>query len=168
MIMSKLRNWLSDLTDEQLRICVYVGFAILAIALVGWALLQGSTWKDLALNLGAGFVGALIAFIIFDQVIGRRERSKAEQQRLTLELRVVDTPDARRAILQRMKDLDLLKGALLNWIKTLQEVDLSGANLEGANLGGSELQKSNFYGANLRRVTLVARILKVLISNMPI
>ena len=108
-------------------------------------------WADSAFqNFSTEMMGAIMTFVLFELVIGARQRRDAvivERQRLQANalarLKQAKTLEERQPIIDEMKANDLLRGA-----------DLVFADLEGANLGSTNLKRANLWNANLTGVYL--------------
>jgi len=122
-------------------------------------------WSGLWQNFSTEVMGAIMTFVLFEIVVGgqqrRQEKKEAEinqyerdqlqaenqhkrdQLQAISELQRANTPEERQPILDRMKSMDLFRGAYL------KNANLEGANLNGADLRDADLERSNLVGANL-------------------
>lgn len=142
-----------------------------------------SNWLQ---NIGTGLLGSLITYLLLESIIGHRkekinvqrqmedriaevERRRLEQQIVAIyELKSSQSNVAKQNILNKMRDLDLLRGATLSNLD-LSEMDLSearltnarfvnvsfvNANLQHAQLDYSYFEKTRLIGASLKNTNL--------------
>ena len=57
-----------------------------ASALSSWALRGQGDWQGFALNLGTELFGAVITYLLLEQLIGRRRQREEDLQRLKVEM----------------------------------------------------------------------------------
>ncbi|MDX2137149.1 MAG: pentapeptide repeat-containing protein [Chloroflexota bacterium] len=100
-------------------------------------------WSGALLNLGSGFVGAIVTFILFDQIIRVRE----EVRTLIVKMRGKDIDEARFAI-EYAREKDWFK---LGYFREerfdnaiLSEIDLEESNFVGASFIAVKMNYSNF------------------------
>jgi len=175
------------------RMMATIGNRTVFLILLGFAV--GSLWRSFMLNSlpteewGSGFwqnfstemIGALVTFILFDQILGARQRAEvANRERNTrqvekaTQLRQAMSREQRQPVLDEMIALDLFHGATFVNINLdgadleesnlencqLKNVILSSANLEGATLTGSNLEQVNLVNANLSSADVSQAILR--------
>ncbi|MFB0536998.1 MAG: pentapeptide repeat-containing protein [Anaerolineae bacterium] len=138
-----------------------------ASALLRWAVLRTGDYEGLALNLGTEIIGAVLTYLLFELLIGRRQRREAEKADLIAQMgsQVPDVAIAAAEELRRhgwLTDGSLqgayllganLQGAILHRAE-LQGAFLAVANLQGASLAGANLQRAHLRGANLQGAIL--------------
>jgi len=142
-----------------------------------------SAWAEAGLlHFSTGTFEAVVIYLLFEMVLGTREKRQAEQRAddqrradiararseqqviATIELRTSSTAEGRQAILDRMARLDLFRGANLESVNLedaqLRDVDLRGVCLRGANLVRADLQRANLLSVDLRGAVLIAADLR--------
>lgn len=71
---------------RQVRILVLLVLVAAASALSSWALRGQGDWQGFALNLGTELFGAVITYLLLEQLIGRRRQREEDLQRLKVEM----------------------------------------------------------------------------------
>jgi hypothetical protein len=163
---------------------LYFLVSLAVVTSIASALRNPSGWDDEWIsgwlqNFSTEIMGAFATFILFELIIGRRQKQEAEEraagqhkQRLITQMRSKDNATALNAV-DELRELGWLQdgslqGAFLVGANlqeaylgraNLHEADLSGANLQGADLSGANLQEvglsfTNLYGARLRGANL--------------
>lgn len=135
-----------------------------------WMTLVATIWADdlpgLVLNLGTEVIGAGLIYLVFDWLIGGRERREAEERkaenyksdvirRMGSAVHDVAIEAAEEAKAHGWLDDGSLQGAYLVGAD-LREAILVGADLEGACLVGADLRGVFLAYANLRGARLKA------------
>jgi len=166
-MMNRKRKWRDELRSSwqalnpvvRLRIVVLVALGAAAIVTSLTALASGEHLSALLLNLASELAGAFVTFIVFDQLIGSREKHESEllaqetlKTNLIAQLRSKDNATAIRAAEELARHGWLYDGSLRG--ADLTQAHLSGAPLEGANLQGTDLWNANFHGACLTEANL--------------
>jgi len=125
------------------------GLATIGFLLTASSVLSGQSWSGVWLNAGTGLVGSVVTYLLFDRLLGLRERSQERRESLIRDLNSTESAIRRRA-LEEMAARNWLTGADLRMCNlsglSLRDLDLSGANLSGSNMFGADLT-----GAVLRR-----------------
>lgn len=168
--MAAIAQHIRDLSDRQtttLVVGLLLGFFFGAVTVSLAAYGQGSPanlwqWVDgFAQNFGTEMFGAFLTFLLFDRLVGERqrkreveERYKQDQLNVLARLKQADSPEERLAILDEMNARKLLKGA------NLRRADLSKANLIGADLTRADLFHADLNGADLIAANLIAAYLR--------
>jgi hypothetical protein len=165
--MNRVRKWRGMLSTKwqalnpliRLRLVVLIGLGAAAIVTSLTALASGERLSGLLLNLASELAGAFVTFIVFDQLIGSREKHESEilaQARLKTDLiaqlRSKDNATAIRAAEELGRHGWLYDGSLRG--ADLAQAHLPGAPLAGANLQGTDLWDANLQGACLTEVNL--------------
>lgn len=164
-LIRRIRGF-SERQATILVIGLLLGFfaGAVTVSLVAYA--QGSPanlwqWVDgFAQNFGTEMFGAFLTFLLFDRLVGRRQRHaeakekfKEDQLNAITRLRQADTKEGRQAVLDEMRERDLFKEA------DLSNTNLREANLKGADLSGAILSDAILIGANLIQAALNNTIL---------
>ena len=127
-------------------------FVALLSAGVG-ALLSGD-WAGLLLNFGTEMGGAVVTFVLIEQVIGSGKRKSD----LIAQLGSTINEEAKRAV-EELRRHGWLRDGSLRGIElmgaNLREAGLSGADLQNAALVGTALQGANLLRAKLQGVYLL-------------
>jgi hypothetical protein len=139
-------------------------------------------WSNLLQNIGAGVIALIVAYILFEIVVGgqkekaeeiertRREleataaQDEKEIKRLIIELGSLDNPTTSMAA-RELRERGCLTDGTLRKAKLIS-ADLHGdgsvgasglynADLQEANLAAANLQAANLYGANLKYTVLI-------------
>ncbi len=125
-------------------------FILMVMALV--SALAGAwiarAWDILLLNLGIEFGGAIVTFILIEQILSRNEERKMLNCRVAPRIRSRVNAVALEAVDQLRREGWLFDGSL-------RGAYLSGANLEGADLQDANLQNALFIAANLENTQLL-------------
>jgi uncharacterized protein YjbI with pentapeptide repeats len=152
---SKPSLWKTLNTKQQTQVILFWLLAIAALVGFVSAFQDGHLdWRGLGENLSSELFGGVIAFVVFEYVLERREKDDLKQQ-LIRQMRSKDNLRAGDAIRELyahgwMKDGSLQGITML--YANLQEVGLYQANLIGAYFAGANLQKANLNEANLQEV----------------
>ena len=136
-------------------------------------------WSGFAQNAGTEFIGGLVTFFLFEQIVGGERRRQAEardaeekkqaEERALLEKKLAEEKERQadeqaredkiNDLIRRLKSEvhDVHKAAYeeildLGWFRdgTLTKRDLRSAKLQGVNLMGANLQGAYLRGANLQ------------------
>jgi hypothetical protein len=153
---------LSKLSNRQV-LFLLVSMAIISVFASGIA---NSTHADgdwlagLFSNLGTEMVGAVLTYVLFEIIIGERQKqeekteaSEARKLELMSQLRSQVNPVALQAI-EAMRPYGWLKDG------SLKGADLHGANLEGAPLAGTNLQEASLVMTKLKGARLAGANLR--------
>ena len=137
-------------------------------------------WSSFFQNAGTEFIGGLVTFVLFEQIVGgerrRQDDKKALNDKINGLLRKLrsSVTDVHKAAYEEIRALGWfhdgtlagkglisanLQGADLTWAN-LQGANLISANLQGANLGGANLQGTQLNNANLEGADLLGANLK--------
>lgn len=120
---------------------------ILALASTLWALYHGESINSFLLNMGAGFFGAIITYLIFDSVIKQKEKEDEENISLMQNVHSLD---------KFIRELSIKK-IIQNNLQLNQIIDNS--NFDGIILRGLNFIKIKFYyvsffGTDLSKVKM--------------
>lgn len=150
-----------DLSDRAvLLLLIVAAFASLLVS--GLMNLLGFGWLDGALqNFGTEMIGAFVTFILFEKIIGARDRRAVEQQQLKREVRDLirrtrsSANDIAKDAVDELRERELLigkRGVLAG--QRLREANLVEARLVEANLRKVNLYKADLHRADLTRADL--------------
>lgn len=134
-------------------------FVLMIMALV--AALAGAwiagAWDTLLLNLGVEFAGAIVTFILIDQILARNEERKTLNCRVAPRIRSRVNSVALEALADLRREGWLFDGSLRGSYLSganLQDADLQDANLQGVLLIAANLQDAQLINTNLRAAHL--------------
>lgn len=171
--------WRSKSTSTRMKWILLPAIALAGLLSTLVSLIVADGLQEVLLNLGTELIGAVVIFLLVDQLIGGFERLESEQKQaeqhkksLLLDLRSMDQPTASRALEElrslgwledgtlelsdmsgvRLAGSDLVAADLTRVI--LRNADLEGASLQLANLQDADLTNCNLAGANLSDATL--------------
>jgi hypothetical protein len=143
---------------KLLLVIILATILAIAISLIRWSVVGSQDLEALALNLGAGLLGAVATYVLLEVFIGRGMRTDERKKQLILELgsRVSDVSVAAASELRKLGWLTdgTLTNAHLAWAN-LSGAPLAHANLMGAILAEAILTKSDLRKANLCSSSLI-------------
>ena len=155
------RKWLPGWTTQMK---VVSSLSIIAIISVVYYLLQSHfDFAGVALNFGTGLLGAVITYILIQNVIGNSEK----KEKLIVNMRSKVRDIALQAVEELRRSNWLMDGSLRNanldganlrgaelYDANLTEAILTSANLSGAKLSGARLSGANLFNADLSSAIL--------------
>lgn len=152
-------------TSNRVRQRILLVLILLAIVFSLIGLIGSRDWASFALNLGTEFGGAVITFLLINQVLGRSEQREAEAQK-----QIEEVAKLQQAAQQEKQDwLNKLKSQANNvafaaadeirrrgWMidGSLEGLELRGANLEGANFADAKMCGVKLFRAVMNNVNL--------------
>jgi uncharacterized protein YjbI with pentapeptide repeats len=149
---------------RRLACLVFAALLGAGVVLSVMASVRSSNWWDLALNLGAELVGAVVVYVLLSQVIertaGYTERREAERE---AEARRIKGEKTRLVQEMASDDQDVAAAAVkeLRTREWLYDGTLCDAYLACANLGDADLAKARLERADLHRAELAGACLNV-------
>jgi uncharacterized protein YjbI with pentapeptide repeats len=132
-----------------MRLSLLGGFVAVGSLLSIIALLLGSSARDVLLNLGSEFIGAVATYFVFELVIERREQREIRKAELIGQMSSTVREHAILAVEQLRRYGWLTDGSLAR-------ADLSYANLAEAHLLNADLEGADLRVAQLEGVSLVS------------
>jgi hypothetical protein len=139
-------NWWRS-QSRTTRDTLFVLIIIALVSAVAGAWLAGA-WDVLVLDLGIEFGGAIVTFILIEQILARNEERKMLNCRVAPRIRSRVNAVALEAVDQLRREGWLFDGSL-------RGAYLSGANLAGADLQDASLQNALLIAANLEDTQLI-------------
>jgi hypothetical protein len=116
------------------------------LALLGMHITED--WGGLWLNLGTELGGAALIYLLFERLIGQRERQETRKADLIVQL-CSNVEDRATAALEQLRRQGWLYDG------SLQEANLSNADLRSQDLTGADLRNSKLRGACLQEAILL-------------
>lgn len=155
-----------DMSDRAVLLLL-LAVSLGALLVSGLMNLLGFAWWDGALqNLGTEMIGAFATFVLFEKIIGARDRRAAEQQDLQREVRDLirrtrsSANEIAKDAIDELRERQLLEGAtgVLAGQRlreaNLVDARLTRANLHTVNLSKADLQRAELGQADLRSANL--------------
>lgn len=161
--MQYLKPQRSRWKTSQLVLIALVGVAILMGVVSAWE--DGKfLWQNLMGNLATELIGAVITYLILDQLIGQRENEQQLKEQLIREMGSRDNGIAARAMNELRARGWLQDGSLKGWFfqgANWQRAYLKDANLQGvgvfrSDLSGARLTEDQLMGLNDLRETVLS------------
>lgn len=137
--------WRSQSRTTRDTLFVLIIMALVSAIIGAWL---ARAWDVLLLNLGIEFGGAIVTFILIEQILARNEERKMLNCRVAPRIRSRVNAVAIEAVDQLRREGWLFDGSL-------RGAYLSGANLEGADLQDANLQNTLLIAANLENAHLL-------------
>jgi len=142
--------FLRKLDSTSRNVLLILGFVALftsiSSSLVG-SIASSDWWEGWLQNFSTEVMGAIMTFILFEQIVGKGQEEKSEKGRLMRQMRSQVNVEVIRAVEELRAN-----GWLQN--KELSHIDLNKANLEGVNFSSVNLEGANLRGANLKNANL--------------
>lgn len=139
-----MRNW---------PILFFLGALAIVLSWISLSGLHAQPGRAFILNLATSLIGSVVTYLIFDRLIGLKEKERDKRTQLIRDLHGMD---------RELRDLALQEMIKHGW---LVDADLRGVNLEGtALLRGKDLTRANLtraklFGADLSEAKLDGAIL---------
>ncbi|MBZ0281656.1 MAG: pentapeptide repeat-containing protein [Anaerolineae bacterium] len=123
-------------------------------------------WTSWLQNFSTEMFGAFLTFILFELIIGSREKQQEQERILGREKTQRDeaVQQEKTRLIRQMRSsvnqeairaVEELRAYGWSIDGSLRGVELSGANLQGANLSRSDLRRVNLWAANLEGANLL-------------